>query len=135
MYKDDRGQPGGADSPAQSDTRFPAPVGDSDRISIGELAREACVTVRALRFNQSKGLLSPQRDGNARVFDRNDRARLNLILQGKRLSFTLSEIRAMVGKRGAGAVVGLPHQRRDLDQALAELRQIYTGMYVPAVMP
>ena len=58
-----------------------------------ELANELGLTPRALRFYESKGLLSPRRAGARRVYDYRDRARLNLILRGKRLGFSLAEIR------------------------------------------
>ena len=113
----------------------------TDNITIGELAREAGVTLRALRFYQSKGLLAPQRNGSARMFSHEDRDRLALILQGKRLGFTLTEIREMLAARVRGCPNALPisrqkcveqinmleRQRRDLDGAIAELRQIYTA--------
>jgi DNA-binding transcriptional MerR regulator len=115
----------------------------AQRIAIGELAREARVTLRALRYYQSKGLLAPQRDGNVRVFGSEDCARLELILQGKRLGFTLWEIRDMLntGARGSATILPvsrkkcieqinlLERRRRDVVGALAELRQIYTGMF------
>src|SRR5262245_36528160 len=113
-------------------------------LTIGELARDAGVTLRALRFYQSKGLLTPRRNGSARLFSRDDRERLALILQGKRLGFTLTEIREMLAARARGCNKTLPidrrkcveqinmleRQRRDIDGALAELRQIYTEMFV-----
>jgi DNA-binding transcriptional MerR regulator len=118
------------------------PAADPDRIAIGEFARASGVTLRALRFYQSKGLLAPQRDGNSRVFTGLDRERLALILQGKRLGFTLSEIRAMLAARDRGAktlpigrtkcveqIKLLESQRRDIELALVELRQIHTGMF------
>ena len=102
------------------------------------------VTLRALRFYQSKGLLAPRRNGSARLFSYEDRDRLVLILQGKRLGFTLTEIREMLSARDRGYSKALPigrrkcveqinmleRQRRDIDGALAELRQIYTEMFV-----
>ena len=129
-------------------------AGPHDGLTMGELAREAGVTLRALRFYQSKGLLAHRRNG-ARVFSREDRDRLALILQGKRLGFTLSEIREMLAARARGGIRTLPidrrkcvdqismleHQRRDIDQAIAELRRIYTEMLTnpdaprPARMP
>jgi DNA-binding transcriptional MerR regulator len=130
----------GADLPAGNNS---AGGPDCERLAIGELAREAGVTPRAIRFYQSKGLLG-RRDGGgaARVFSPNDRDRLALIIQGKRLGFTLSEIRELlavplspcakvlpIGRRKCVDQINLlERQRRDIDQAIAELREIYTRM-------
>ncbi|MDH3411574.1 MAG: MerR family DNA-binding transcriptional regulator [Gammaproteobacteria bacterium] len=57
-----------------------------------EFAEAFGVTARALRFYETKGLLSPRRMGARRVYDHRDRARLQLILRGKRLGFSLAEI-------------------------------------------
>ncbi len=111
-------------------------------LTIGELAREAGVTLRALRFYQIKGLLG--RDGGcaAKVFSQADRDRLALILQGKRLGFTLNEIRELLAVPASRCAKVLPigrrkcvdqinlleRQRRDIERAIAELRQIYTEM-------
>lgn len=64
--------------------------------TISELAREFSVTPRALRFYEDKGLLSPTRDGLNRVYSSSDRARLRLILQGKSVGFSLSDIREIL---------------------------------------
>src|SRR3954447_11122035 len=64
--------------------------------TIGELSREFGVTLRALRFYENKGLISPQRDGLNRLYSQGDRSRLTLILKGKKLGFTLGEIRQMI---------------------------------------
>jgi DNA-binding transcriptional MerR regulator len=64
--------------------------------TIGELSREFKATQRALRFYEDKGLLRPNRDGLNRLYTARDRARLQLILRGKRVGFTLSEIREMI---------------------------------------
>ncbi|MCG5515432.1 MULTISPECIES: MerR family DNA-binding transcriptional regulator [unclassified Ectothiorhodospira] len=61
--------------------------------TIGELAREFGITTRAIRFYEDEGLLSPLRVGTKRLYRRRDRARLKLILRGKRLGFTLGEMR------------------------------------------
>jgi len=122
----------------------PAPR-NLDGITIGELSRESGVTLRALRFYQSKGLLAPQRNGASRVFSIDDRARLSLIKQGKRLGFTLFGIRDLLaaGHREGAKMLSisrkkcvvqiklLENQRRDLESALAELREIYTAMSIP----
>ena len=64
--------------------------------TIGELSREFGVTLRALRFYENKGLISPHRDGLSRLYSQGDRTRLALILKGKKLGFTLGEIRQMI---------------------------------------
>lgn len=61
-------------------------------LSAPELAKALGVTARALRFYETKGLLMPRRIGTRRVYDHRDRARLQLILRGKRLGFSLAEI-------------------------------------------
>jgi DNA-binding transcriptional MerR regulator len=132
---------------SQGETQADAEPTAADRrtgaLTIGELARAAGVTLRALRFYQTKGLLTPGRSGPARVYSSADRERLALILQGKRLGFTLGEIRAMIPARDPGWRKSLPisrgqcieqinlleRRRRDIDLAVAELRRIYTGMF------
>jgi len=64
--------------------------------SISELAREFGITPRAIRFYEEKGLLSPQRNGSARIFNAADRVRLVLILRGKRIGFSLEESRDII---------------------------------------
>jgi len=154
MYKSNRDHlQAVADQQAEPGTESLSLSRDVDSITIGQLSSDAGVTLRALRFYQSKGLLAPQRNGVSRIFNRKDRARLGLIQQGKRLGFTLCEIRQMlVGRRGqpAGAcdaklaisrkkcveqIKLLEHQRRDLELALAELRQIYTAMSMTVEIP
>lgn len=63
-----------------------------DLFAIADLAKEFDISTRAIRFYESKGLLKPDRLGSTRVFRRRDRARLILILRGKRLGFTLRDI-------------------------------------------
>ena len=63
--------------------------------SISDLAREFGVTTRTLRHYEAQGLLSPARHGAARVFSARDRVRLRLALRGKRLGFSLSEIKEL----------------------------------------
>lgn len=61
--------------------------------TISDLAKHFDITTRAIRFYESEGLLSPKRENNRRVYNEKDRIRLKLILRGKRLGFTLSEIK------------------------------------------
>jgi len=60
--------------------------------TVNQLAEELGITPRTLRFYEQEGLLSPGRVGNNRVYSKRDRARMKLILRGKRLGFSLSEI-------------------------------------------
>jgi DNA-binding transcriptional MerR regulator len=60
--------------------------------SIGDLAGEFGISTRAIRFYESKGLLAPERVGSNRIYTKRDRARLTLVLRGKRLGFSLEEI-------------------------------------------
>jgi DNA-binding transcriptional MerR regulator len=64
----------------------------SDQWTVGELAEELGVTTRTLRFYETQGLISPTRRGTARAYDHRDRARMRLILRGKRFGMSLSEI-------------------------------------------
>jgi DNA-binding transcriptional MerR regulator len=113
--------------------------------TISDLARDFGVTLRTLRFYESRGLIAPVRSGMTRIYSDRDRARLALILKGKQLGFTLIEIRAMLAsedKKGGAApeegsaVVGglqlskaqiteqlelLRTQRKEIDEAIAEL--------------
>jgi DNA-binding transcriptional MerR regulator len=106
--------------------------------TIGDLAREFGVTLRTLRFYEDRGLLSPRREGTARIYDARDRSRLAVILKGKQLGFTLTEIRAMVAEEKSGEaaaanlkmslaqvedqIAHLEQQRAEIEQALEELR-------------
>lgn len=67
----------------------------STTFTISELAKEFGVTTRTLRFYEDQGLLSPKREGTNRVFSPRDRVRLKLALRGKRLGFSLAEIREL----------------------------------------
>jgi len=108
--------------------------------SVNQLADELGVTPRTIRFYEESGLIAPRRVGANRVFDRRDRARLMLILRGKRLGFSLGEIREYLdlydSDRGQVVqmrllrdatrqrIAELEKQRADLNQTLAELRSI-----------
>ncbi len=98
--------------------------------TIGELATEFALSPRAIRFYEDQGLLAPQRAGANRVYTKRDRARLQLILRGKRLGFTLSDIRAFLDlydadrskSRQMAMTLGLTRGRiRDLEQQLEDI--------------
>lgn len=105
--------------------------------TIAELADEFGVTHRSLRHYEQLQMLSPQRSGNNRIYHRSDRIRLGLILRGKRLGFSLPQIRTIVtmydqqpGEEGQLTYLldqlterrsDLEQRRRDIEQSLAEL--------------
>ncbi|MDQ2084463.1 MerR family DNA-binding transcriptional regulator [Xanthobacteraceae bacterium Astr-EGSB] len=113
--------------------------------SIGDLAREFGVTLRALRFYESKGLLKPQREGNLRLYSPADRENLAQILKGKQLGFTLSEIRSLIAsdtpdcqyaprlklsrEQCVEQIKLLERQKKEIEDAIAELRRTYTDLY------
>ncbi|WEM45706.1 MerR family DNA-binding transcriptional regulator (plasmid) [Photobacterium sp. DA100] len=66
-----------------------------ETFKISELAREFDITTRSIRFYEDVGLLQPDRQGNTRIYQRRDKIRLKLILRGKRLGFSLAEIREL----------------------------------------
>lgn len=63
---------------------------------IAELANEFGVTTRTIRFYEDRGLVTPLREGNRRIYRSRDRVRLKLIMRGKRLGFSIEEIREMI---------------------------------------
>ncbi len=67
-----------------------------DLVRIGEMAKKYGVTLRTLRFYEDKGLLNPQRDGSTRLYTRRDRARLKLILLGRKVGFSLRDVKQMM---------------------------------------
>jgi DNA-binding transcriptional MerR regulator len=69
---------------------------DSVTFSISDLAREFALTTRAIRFYEDEGLIAPRRSGRSRVYGERERVRIKLILRGKRLGLTLSEIRELL---------------------------------------
>jgi len=99
--------------------------GDTDALmGIAEMCAAFEVSPRALRFYESKGLLSPQRLNSTRVYSRNDRARLSRILRAKSLGMPLSEIKHyldMYGDHGEGRVQQLSYVIEKTDAAIADL--------------
>jgi DNA-binding transcriptional MerR regulator len=105
--------------------------------TIRQLCLEFKCTPRALRFYEDRGLLAPARQGLNRVYSYKDRARLQLILRGKRVGLSLAEIREILelyDKQDGGAaqnakalrkfrerIVALEQQREDIDHAITEL--------------
>jgi DNA-binding transcriptional MerR regulator len=88
--------------------------------SVGELADELGITTRTLRFYEAEGLITPARAGSARIYDHRDRARIRLILRGKRFGMSLSEIREIVDMYDGAA----SSERRQLEILLTRLDEI-----------
>jgi len=118
-------------------------MADKAAFTIGELSREFGVTLRALRFYENKGLISPQREGLNRLYSDGDRTRLALILKGKKLGFTLGEIRQMIAAEEGNAddkaltlsrekcleqIEMLERQKAEIEEGLGELRRIYAEL-------
>ena len=111
-----------------------------DLFAIADLAKEFGISTRAIRFYEAKGLLSPERVGSTRVFRRRDRARLILILRGKRLGFSLRDISDYLSLYDADRtqraqvnllvemvdqrMLMLEQQLADLETTISELREI-----------
>ncbi|MFQ5993793.1 MAG: MerR family DNA-binding transcriptional regulator [Acidiferrobacterales bacterium] len=112
----------------------------TETYTIRQLAQEFDVTTRTIRFYEDQGLLSPARNGQARVYSARDRVRLKLVVRGKRLGFSLTEISEMLDMYDAetGEVGQLQHflakiderrallsqQQRDIEVTLKELHDI-----------
>ena len=110
---------------------------DRTSFTITDLAAEFDVTPRALRFYEDEGLIAPERRGTARIYSHRDRARLAWILRGKRVGFSLAEIREMIDlydigdgrhtqravtiERCRARIATLDAQKRDIDAAIEEL--------------
>jgi len=111
---------------------------DPEAFSIRQMCDTYAVTPRTLRFYEQKELLSPVRDGARRLYGKRDRARLQLILRGKRFGFSLEEIRQLLDMYdpsgsnqaqlarthdlGRQRLAQMQAQRAELDIAITELR-------------
>jgi len=109
-----------------------------EHYKIAELATQFGVTARTIRFYESHGLLSPLREGQNRIYSKQDRAKLGWILRGKRVGFSLTEIKEMLDLYDVGdnrmkqravtlskcrqRVADLQSQRADIDSMIAELQ-------------
>jgi DNA-binding transcriptional MerR regulator len=123
---------------------------DAESFTITDLAAAFNVTPRAIRFYEDQGLISPQRQGQNRVYSRRDRARLAWILRGKRVGFSLAEIREMLDLYDAGdgrarqrkltiarcrdRIDVLAEQRADIDDMIDELER-FVGMLETMASP
>jgi DNA-binding transcriptional MerR regulator len=118
-----------------------AGIARMDKIySVTELARDLGVTPRTIRFYEDQGLIMPQRAGNTRVYSYRDRARMILILRGKRLGFSLRDIKEfldlyvvdttqieqlqLLATKIRTRINSLEEQRVAVEQTLAELKDV-----------
>jgi DNA-binding transcriptional MerR regulator len=111
----------------------------ADLFTIRALAKECGVTARTLRFYEEKGLLSPRRRGQDRLYSRRDRARLKYVLMGKRVGFSLEEVREMLDLYDIGdgqatqlavaltrfreRIARLEQQKAEVERVIDELRR------------
>jgi len=124
-------------APAKS----PDTSSDPQRIwSIAELAREFAITARTIRFYEDEGLIKPRRQGLTRLYSGHDRTRLGWILRGKRLGFSLAEIKELLDlyqvdrtgvqqlrellRRSRLHIDDLERKRRDLDAHISEFKEV-----------
>ena len=128
--------PSGGDLPEHA--AHPDPQAGGPTFSITQLAEEFGITTRAIRFYEDKDLLHPRREGQTRIYSTRDRARLKLILRGKRVGFTLTEIREILDlydlrdgfsrqlelarEKFASQIDKLTAQRRDIDASIRLLK-------------
>ncbi len=116
-----------------------APALDLQSYSISDLASAFDITPRAIRFYETKGLLAPLRRGQTRIYGRRDWARLSLIVRGKRVGFSLDEIKELLDlydlcdggetqmrravEKYDERIAALEAQRVDLEEALTQLHK------------
>jgi DNA-binding transcriptional MerR regulator len=114
-----------------------APASGRDIFTIRDLTKELGVSARTLRFYEEKGLVDPARRGQERLYSRRDRARLRYVLMGKKVGFSLEDVREMLDLYDLGdgqvtqlrvaltrfgeRIARLREQRDEIDRAIAEL--------------
>lgn len=120
----------------------------SQKYAIGELCEAFGVTPRALRFYEDERLIAPERRGTSRFYSDRDRARLSWILRGKRVGFSLNEIRELLDlydlgdrrqtqrrvtiERCSQRIAALRRQKDDIDATISELENFVASLASPA---
>ena len=128
----------------QDDMYGDAGEGGDGIFRIGEMAKTYGVTLRTLRFYEDKGLLNPAREGTTRLYSRRDRTRLQLILLGRKVGFSLRDVKQMMDlydPSGSNAkqmrltldksekqLGRLKKQRQAIDEAIVELSGLMTDL-------
>lgn len=111
---------------------------------IGEMAKVYGVTLRTLRFYEDKGLITPKREGTSRLYSRRDRVRLKLILLGRKVGFSLRDVKQMLDlydsqgsnikqlkltlEKSEKQLARLNKQRQALDEAIGDLTEAMTAV-------
>jgi DNA-binding transcriptional MerR regulator len=128
---------------AWGDQETSAPASGGETLTISQVADKFGLTPRALRFYESKGLLTPAREGRGRVYTQTDQRHLGLILKGRKLGFTIAEIGQMIAADTGHAVPQslkmtrekcveqiehLEKQLHETTEALAELRRMHMAL-------
>ena len=120
------------------------------RYPIGQMCESFGITARALRFYEDESLIAPERRGTARLYSDRDRARLTWILRGKRVGFSLAEIKEMLDLYDLGdeqqtqfrvtaerckyRIEALRRQKDDIDATIAEL-EVFVASLAPPDQP
>jgi DNA-binding transcriptional MerR regulator len=120
-----------------ANTNHSSATAGEDLVRIGEMAKNYDVTLRTLRFYEDKGLLAPKREGSTRLYTRRDRTRLKLILLGRKVGFSLREVKQLIDlydpsgsnakqlrlvlEKSEKQLGRLRKQRSELDEAIDEL--------------
>lgn len=128
---------------AAADSFEPGDVHE-ERVRIGDMAKEHGVSLRTLRFYEDKGLLHPRRAGSTRLYSRRDKGRLKLILLGRKVGFSLREVKQMIDlyePAGTNAkqlklaldksqkqLGRLETQRAAVDESIADLKNLMQGI-------
>ena len=131
-----------AAAPSAVPAKSTAPRDTARIYSIAELAREFGITARTIRFYEDEGLIKPRRQGLTRLYSAHDRVRLSWILRGKRLGFSLAEIKELLDlyqvdrtgvqqlrellRRSRLHIADLERKKRDLDAHITEFRDVET---------
>jgi DNA-binding transcriptional MerR regulator len=126
--------------PVSSSAKSSAPRDPSRIYSIAELAREFAITARTIRFYEDEGMIKPRRQGLTRLYSAGDRTRLGWILRGKRLGFSLAEIKQLLDlyqvdrtgvqqmrellRRSRLHIADLERKRNDLDAHIGEFKEV-----------
>ena len=135
-----------ASETAHASKREALPESETEQaeLTISQMSRLYGVSLRTLRFYEDRGLIKPRREGNARFYRAVDRVRMEMILRGKELGFTLTEINDLIGGKGANETPDLeerlqPHQivtqighlerqRDEIDTAIQRLRATHNRL-------